>query len=68
MKETDAMEWSHILKVLIVGNKVSAFIALGLVVQFTFSDQGEEAAMMIAAMLCNVLFVIKLEGIRREMR
>jgi len=62
------MNWPGIVKVLIVGNKVSAFIALLLVVEFTMNDRGEEAAVMIAAMLCNVMFVVKLNEIRREMR
>ena len=47
---------------------LSGSLALWLVVDFSISDQGEAAAMMVAAMLCNVMLILKLEGLRRELR
>jgi len=62
------VNWIKVVRFLILGNKVSAFLALWLVVQFYQMDLGELAACMGAAMVCNVLFVVKLEEIEREMR
>ena len=58
----------NVVRFLILGNKVSTFLALWLVVQFYHMDLGELAACMVAAMVCNVMFVVKLEEIEREMR
>lgn len=61
------VNWSNVIRFLILGNKVSAFVSLALVVEFTLADQGDAAAVMVAAMLCSVMFVVKLEGIRKEL-
>ena len=61
------MNWLNVINFLIFGNKVSALLSLALVVEFTLADQGDAAAVMVAAMLCNVMFVVKLEGIRKEL-
>jgi hypothetical protein len=58
----------NVVRFLIVGNKVCAFVALWLVVKFHQMDLGEAAACMVAAMVCNVMFVLKLQEIEREMR
>jgi len=58
----------NVIRFLIVGNKVSALMALWLVVEFALMDLGEAAACMVAAMICNVMFVLKLQEIERELR
>lgn len=61
------MNWLNVVRFLIVGNKVGALLSLALVVEFALADQGDAAAVMVAAMLCSVMFVVKLEGIRKEL-
>lgn len=61
------MNWLNVINFLIVGNKVGALLSLALVVEFTLADQGDAAAVMVAAMLWSVAFVVKLEGIRKEL-